>query len=139
METTTKEHDGKDHITTHKDASMESMTRGTPPFGAGASDEAIMVFKSKGKQSILEEAQEIIHGERNKDYGHPRDNHRCTATIFRTWYERKYGVSIDFDEFDVCWFHVAEKMSREANLAKRDNLTDIAGYVGNIEMMQEGE
>lgn len=87
--------------------------------------------------SVLQEAQEIIHGERNESYGEPADNHSTTAHLFKVWYRRKYGVDVFFDADDVCWFNVFQKISREANCSRRDNLVDIAGYVGNIEMMQE--
>lgn len=90
----------------------------------------------EGEESILGEAARIIHGDRNEDYGHPLDNHGTTAAMMRAWLERRYGMEIPFDEDDVCVFHILEKLSRHAERPKRDNLVDVAGYAGNIEMME---
>lgn len=115
MEDTKGDH-GKDHDETDQDA---------------------VVAKTK---SVLEEAQEIIHGERNESYGSPKEQHETVAAFFNIWIDRKYGPfdrERELDAEDVCWFNIFQKISREAWCRKRDNLVDIAGYVGNIEMMQE--
>lgn len=86
-------------------------------------------------RSVLEEAQELIHGDRNTDYGHPLDNHSATAELVRAYLRRKYGTA-EFDADDVCVFNVLQKISRLANTPDhRDSLVDIAGYVGNVEMI----
>lgn len=87
--------------------------------------------------NILEEANNIIHGERNKDYGHPLDNHSTTAQMWSAYINRKFGTNISLDAEDVCWLNILQKASRDANLRKRDNWVDAAGYAGNIEMAQE--
>lgn len=90
-------------------------------------------------QTILEEAQEIIHGERNKHYGEPAKNHGTTAELMNVFLKRKYGLLNYITADDVCWFNIFQKISREAHSPQRDNLVDIAGYVGNIEMMQSAK
>ena len=87
--------------------------------------------------NVLQEADELIHGERAKAYGNPRINHGCTAALISALLSNKYRKSIVLDADDVCWFNICQKMSREANEPKRDNLVDVCGYVGNIEMMLE--
>ena len=91
--------------------------------------------------NVLEEANDIIHGDRNKKYGHPRDNHGTTAILFSHFLSRKYGKGTTplLNAEDVCMFNILQKISREANSHSRDNLVDIAGYVGNIEMITEDE
>jgi len=89
-------------------------------------------------KSILEEAQEIIHGDKNRDYGHPLDNHGLTAHMMMGYLQRRYGYQTPahFDADDVCVFNVLQKVSRLANTpGHRDSLIDIAGYAGNIEMI----
>ena len=90
-------------------------------------------------ESVLEEAQRIIHTDRNADYGHPLDDFGCTAAMWTTWLNHKYylPVGFEFSAEDVGLMMVMVKLSREANRPQRDNLTDGAGYLGTIEMIQD--
>jgi hypothetical protein len=88
-------------------------------------------------ETILEEAARITSGDRNKDYGPPEVNHGCTARMVAAYLSRKYDREVEFDAEDVCIFNVLQKISRDANLPKRDNLTDAAGYLRNLEMIRE--
>jgi hypothetical protein len=89
-------------------------------------------------KSVLTEAESIIHGPRQSDYGHPIENHGCTAAMVSAFLTRKYGVPITLDADDVCMFNVLQKAARLANTpTHRDSLVDIAGYVGNIDMIQD--
>lgn len=92
---------------------------------------------STRKKNILEEANTIIHGARNKDYGHPADNHQTTADMVRAYIKRRHGADIPLTARDICHFNILQKVSRDANAPKRDSLVDIAGYAGNIEMIAE--
>lgn len=87
--------------------------------------------------NALEEANDIIHGERNKAYGHPLDNHSTTAAMWSSYLERKYGMEEILDARDVCMMNILQKVSRDANMEKRDNVVDIIGYGGNIDMIDE--
>lgn len=108
---------------------------------ARAAVEAVLDSDPEGAddRSVLEEAQDIIHGDRNADYGHPSDNHGCTAQMVSAYLHRKYGYPVALSAEDVCWFNVLQKISRQANKPKRDNLTDAVGYIGNIEMIGSRE
>lgn len=87
--------------------------------------------------NILEEADKIIHGDRNMDYGHPLENHGFTAALWNVYLTEmtKRGKSIGPEE--VCWMNILQKISRQMFKNKRDNLTDVAGYAGNIEMIND--
>ena len=87
--------------------------------------------------NILEAANSIIHGERNLAYGHPLDNHGCTALMWSSYLFRRFGLPINLSAEDVCWLNILQKVSREANAEGRDNMIDVAGYAGNVEMIQE--
>lgn len=87
-------------------------------------------------ESAIEEAARLVTGARNNDYGHPLDNHTATARMFAPYLERKYGVRLDLDAEDVCWFNVVQKISRDANAPKRDNAVDVAGYAANVDMVR---
>lgn len=88
-------------------------------------------------QSILLEAEGIVHGARQADYGHPRDNHARTAALWNAYITGKYNASSGLNAEDVCFLMVLQKISRQMNAPKRDNLVDIAGYTANIEMLHE--
>ena len=97
--------------------------------------------ETPGVESILEEAQRLIHGARQQDYGHPTDNHGRTAALWKLYLELKYGAGtpvgeIPFDAEDVCWFNILQKMGREMHRKTRDGITDTAGYAGNIELIR---
>jgi hypothetical protein len=88
--------------------------------------------------NILMEAASITAGNRQQDYGHPRDNHTRTAGGWRWYLKAKYGVDIPLDAEDVCWLNSLQKISRHCHEPKRDNLVDVVGYTRNIEMLDEG-
>lgn len=89
--------------------------------------------------SILSEAADLTSGDRQHDYGHPSENHGCTARMVAAYLSRKYGREVEFDAEDVCYFNILQKVSRDANRPKRDNLVDGVGYLRNIEMIRERE
>jgi hypothetical protein len=39
------------------------------------------------RETILEEAQRLMHGERNKNYGHPRENFSDIGALFSAYLE----------------------------------------------------
>ncbi|AGK87528.1 phosphofructokinase [Mycobacterium phage HINdeR] len=79
-------------------------------------------------ESILQEAQRLIHGQRNKDYGHPRENFGHTAALFSAY------LGIEVTMLDVAQLMMLLKMSRQHGTGyHRDSTTDIAGYAGCIE------
>lgn len=81
--------------------------------------------------SILEEAQNVVHGDRAKDYGHPFINHNRTAQLWTAY----LGVPITAEQ--VCMLNILQKISRSQNRLTRDTLVDIAGYAANVEMIEE--
>lgn len=89
--------------------------------------------------NVLEQAAEITSGDRNTFYGHPADNHGCTAAFWRWYIQRKYGIGIALTPRDVCMMMILQKVSRDANQDKTDNLVDICGYARNAEMVEERE
>lgn len=88
--------------------------------------------------TILEEANHLIFGPRNADYGHPADDFTRTG---RMWgaiiHELKPGEPVTAEQVGLCM--VALKISREVNRPKRDNLVDIAGYAGTLQMIHDRE
>lgn len=89
------------------------------------------------EQSILEEAQQLIHGARNVAYGHPRDNFAAIASLWNG-YLGAMGERREFSGQDVANMMILMKVGRVCNDNwHRDSYTDIAGYAGTAERMQE--
>lgn len=87
---------------------------------------------TKKPESILEEAQRLIHGDRNKNYGHPRDNFREISKLFAGYLDREVS------ELDVANLMILMKVARAKDAGwHRDSYTDIAGYAGCAERLQE--
>ena len=84
---------------------------------------------NNSEESVLEEAQRLITGDRNKSYDHPLDNFNRIAkgweVIFNTQVtEEQVGLA-------MAWV----KICREIYQSKRDNLVDGAGYLGTVQMV----
>jgi hypothetical protein len=90
-----------------------------------------------GVETVLEEAQRIVHGERNKDYGHPLDDFTRTAEMATGLFRGKLLQGAKFTAEDVGLFQVLVKLSRQMNSPKRDNMVDTAGYAGTVQMCIE--
>ena len=82
-------------------------------------------------ESIFEEAQRLVSGDRQWAYDHPLDN--CTR-IGQIW-----GTILELDKpiepEKVALMMIGLKIAREIHKHTRDNLVDMAGYVECIEMI----
>ena len=83
--------------------------------------------------SIIDQARDIIEGDREKTYGEPGRNLRRIADQWSCYLSQKYESAVMLSEEDVCWMMVLLKMSRQINAHKEDNLVDAIGYIALIE------
>ncbi|AVP41900.1 hypothetical protein SEA_JSQUARED_55 [Mycobacterium phage Jsquared] len=82
--------------------------------------------------SILTTAEEIINGQRAKDYGDARENHNRIAVLWEA-----YKRDTSFTEEDVAVMMILLKIARfMENGYHEDTVVDIAGYAGVLEKMQ---
>jgi hypothetical protein len=88
------------------------------------------------KETILQEAQRIIHGERNEAYGRPIDDFTCSAGMISAYLSRKLGVKVELGPEDIPILMILVKVSREAHSPKRDNLVDICGYAACLDWVK---
>jgi hypothetical protein len=83
-------------------------------------------------ETWVEEAQRIVGGQRQEDYGDPEDN---TERIALAW-SAYLGVNIT--KRDFCWMMVLLKAMRDTHKAKRDNPVDAHGYLILMEQAERG-
>lgn len=88
--------------------------------------------------NILEEANKLVHDDRNASYGHPIEDFTCTAAMWTAYLKRKYGPGAPtLQPEDVGLMMVCVKLSREACVPKFDNLVDGAGYFETVAMIKD--
>jgi hypothetical protein len=80
----------------------------------------------EGRQSVLLEAQGLVHGDRNKAYGPPIDDYTRTAGMVSAMLAHKLKEPLTAE--DMCAAMICVKLSRQQNIQKRDNTVDGAGY-----------
>lgn len=83
------------------------------------------------KESILQEAERIVNGERQADYNDPIENFKRIATIASVL------IGNEISPKDCCKVMMAVKLAREANKHKRDNLVDLCGYNHILNLIEE--
>lgn len=82
-------------------------------------------------ETILEEAERIVGGDRRKDYGDVRESFLRIADMWSAYLGYQITVS------DVAHMMILLKVSRNRHALKRDNLTDVCGYSRCLEMLME--
>jgi hypothetical protein len=83
--------------------------------------------------NVLEEANTLIYGERQKEYGSAR---KSFTKIAKGWQQI---FDCDVSPKQVALAMIWLKMCREMNQEKRDNIVDIAGYAGCIDKINKNE
>ena len=96
-------------------------------------EEMVKVFDDE-RGSILDEAKEVINGERQDVYGSPEDSFALIASYWSIYLGR------DVSERDVAMMMTLFKLARQSHQHKRDNLVDAAGYLGILgDMCEDGQ
>lgn len=79
--------------------------------------------------TVLEEAQLLVYGDRQVDYGHPRANMAAVAGLITAYMRARGAVMEDLRPGDAAALMTLLKLGRYATGgAKRDTVVDIAGY-----------
>lgn len=80
-------------------------------------------------EPIVAEAQRLVYGDRNADYGHPYDDYIKNAAFLTQILKRHLKDDAVITPQDVCIFMITLKVSRLINDPyKRDSIVDVAGY-----------
>jgi hypothetical protein len=91
-------------------------------------------------KSVLDEAKEIIYGDREKTYGHPSKNLWTAAFMWQAYLSARTDsiVDLDFTPQDVSIMMILLKCARLANdPTHKDSIVDICGYAALIERCEE--
>jgi len=92
----------------------------------------------KPKVSVLEEAQTIVYGDREKTYGHPAKNLKTIAAMWTAYMNNMDDGNFNVTAKDVAAMMMLVKVARFANdPSHRDNLVDVCGYAALIERCDE--
>jgi hypothetical protein len=92
---------------------------------------SVSIQFARTDETILQEAQRLVHGDRGASYGHPLHDFERSAKIWGAI----LGCDVTAEQVALCMIGV--KISRECNRHKRDNATDIAGYAETLQMVVE--
>ena len=89
---------------------------------------------SRGEDSILREAERLVHGPRQEAYGHPTEDFTRTG---RMWGAILGIPDVPPEKVGLCM--VALKLSREVNQHNDENLIDGAGYLETVRLVHEAK
>lgn len=81
------------------------------------------------------EADQLVNGARQANYGHPLDNFTGTAGIWNGIVHKKLKEPLTAEDVALCM--VGVKLSRETHVPKRDNLVDAHGYLMTYQMVKD--
>ncbi len=93
------------------------------------------------KTNVLQEADKLVNGKRDVEYGLPHENWGDTAEMMTAYLHARKLLPRDrvLDAHDGCMLMTLVKAAREGNKRSRDNLVDIAGYANVAERCDAGE
>ena len=86
--------------------------------------------------NILNEAKELLNGDRAVAYGDPVDNFKNIADVANVLLKRK-GISLDREA--VAMILVALKIAREGHKHNTDNLVDAVAYLQLMDTVADKE
>jgi uncharacterized protein DUF6378 len=78
--------------------------------------------------TLLNEAAQLITGDRNKSYGSPTQNFQNTADLWNVQFAHLLRDGAKFEAAHVSQAMMQLKLARMIAQPKRDNYLDIAGY-----------
>lgn len=89
----------------------------------------------KPKQNVLKEADKLVNGIRDEQYGLPHLNWGDTAEMMTAYLHATGKLPRDqsLDAHDGAMLMICVKTSREGNKRSRENILDLAGYAAVVE------
>jgi hypothetical protein len=88
--------------------------------------------KKEDVKSILTEAENIVNGDRNVQYGNPNEAFKEYSNILET----TFGIKLTPTE--ICKVQIAIKLGRLKYKHKRDSVVDLCGYAEILNRLEDG-
>ena len=88
--------------------------------------------KKEEVKSILTEAESIVNGDRNVQYGNPKEAFKEYSNIL----EATFGIKLTPAE--ICKVQIAIKLGRLKYKYKRDSVVDLCGYAEILNRLENG-
>jgi hypothetical protein len=88
--------------------------------------------KKEEVKSILTEAESIVNGDRNVQYGDPNEAFKEYSNIL----EATFGIKLTPAE--ICKVQIAVKLGRLKYKHKRDSVVDLCGYAEILNRLENG-
>ena len=89
--------------------------------------------------SPCKRALNLVHGDRQRDYGHPADNWGRIARYWSAYLFNRFGISVLVEPRDVGWMNILQKIARDNETELGENLDDTAGYAEGMHLVAERE
>lgn len=86
--------------------------------------------------SILTTADEIINGERRKDYGDVLPSFTQIIGYWNVYLTAKLGIPVNLEAEDQANMMILMKVARASNGYHMDSYIDVAGYAGCCELIK---
>lgn len=90
------------------------------------------------QSTIALEAHGMVYGDREADYGHPRQDFTRTAIIWTALLQHKLADGEHISPEDVARAMIGVKLARDVHAGKRDNRVDMAGYAITLDRLETG-
>lgn len=95
--------------------------------------------KGDGPTSVATEAHHAVYGDRQADYGHPREDFTRAAVLWTALLQHKLGDGAYIEPEDIGRCMIGVKLARDVHSPKRDNRVDIAGYAITLDRLETGQ
>ena len=92
-----------------------------------------------GEATVLDEAKAAVYGDRQDDYGHPREDFTRTAVLWTGLLHHLLADGAHITPEDIARCMIAVKLARDVHAPKRDNRVDIAGYALTLDRLETGK
>lgn len=96
-------------------------------------EEPMGCVHSPAMENILMEAQRIVNGQRQQDYGALTPSFSRIAGMWSAY------LGVDISKFDVAHMMIMLKLSRNHDKYNRDSMTDVAGYAYCAQLLDDHE
>jgi hypothetical protein len=110
------------------------------PDWAGDLPDADMFTEDDPLQSsVAADAQLCVYGDRQDDYGHPREDFTRTAIIWTGLLQHKLADGAYIEAEDIARCMVGVKLARDVHSPRRDNRVDGIGYLITLDRLETGK